>query len=226
MVAIPTTELLPADKQREQLIGNIKVTRQDWLDAAMDVLIEHGASQVKIMTLGERLGVSRSSFYWYFKDRRDLLDALLDYWEKTNTAVLVRHCEMPAASITESICNIFRCFINPELFNSHLDFAVRDWARRNQDVREALDRSERTRLGAIEKLFLRHGYPATEALTRARTLYYMQIGYYAADLKETYEQRNALTENYVLGFTGKSPSQHELDALTAYVRSLDQKETS
>ncbi|MGI9401045.1 MAG: TetR/AcrR family transcriptional regulator, partial [Rhizobiaceae bacterium] len=119
--------------------------------------------------------------------------------------------------------NIFRCFINPVLFNSHLDFAVRDWARRNKDVRQAFEQGEKKRLVAIEMVFRRHGYPPRESLTRARTLYYMQIGYYAADLKESYEQRNALTEDYVLGFTGKRPSQDELDALTEYVRSIDQE---
>ncbi|MEM7462130.1 MAG: TetR/AcrR family transcriptional regulator [Pseudomonadota bacterium] len=211
----------PVTRQRPELVGNIKVTRQDWLDAAMAVLIRDGASQVKIMPLGEHLGVSRSSFYWYFKNRQDLLNALLEHWEKSNTAALVRHCEMPASGITEAICNIFRCFINPELFNSHMDFAIRDWARRNGTVRRIFELSEKKRLDAIEALFKRHGYPASEALTRARTLYYMQIGYYAADLQESFEQRNALTEDYVLGFTGKRPSRSELDALTEYVRSID-----
>ncbi len=216
-----TTNPATHQQHRPELVGNIKVTRQDWLDAAMAVLIKDGASQVKILPLGEHLGVSRSSFYWYFKNRQDLLDALLEHWEKSNTAVLVHHCEMPATGITEAICNIFRCFINPDLFNSHMDFAIRDWARRNRKVRRVFEQSEKNRLEAIEGLFRRYGYPPSEALTRARTLYYMQIGYYAADLKETFEQRNALTEDYVLGFTGIRPSQAEPDALTEYVMSID-----
>jgi AcrR family transcriptional regulator len=40
------------------------------------------------VALGARLGVSRSSFYWYFESRQDLLDALLDAWEVRNTAQL------------------------------------------------------------------------------------------------------------------------------------------
>jgi AcrR family transcriptional regulator len=33
-----------------------------------------GVDAVRVMPLSEALGVSRSSFYWYFKDRDDLLD--------------------------------------------------------------------------------------------------------------------------------------------------------
>ncbi len=220
------TNPAPMEAERDEPAGNIKVTKQDWLDAAMEVLVNGGASQVKIMSLGEKLGVSRSSFYWYFKDRRDLLNALLDHWQQSNTVALVAQCEIPAATITEAVCNDFRCFIDPNCFDSHLDFAVRDWARRNDGVRKAFERSEEARLKAARLMFERFGFPPQEALTRARTLYYMQIGYYAADLDETLEQRNALTADYVLGFTGTRPSQDELDALTTYVRSIEEGDTS
>ena len=73
----------------EPLIGNIKVTRTDWLNVAMDVLVTDGVEQVKVLALAERMGVSRSSFYWYFKSRQELLDALLTSWDQTNTAVLI-----------------------------------------------------------------------------------------------------------------------------------------
>jgi len=65
--------------------GNIKVTREDWLNVALDVLVSEGVGEVKILTIGQRLNVSRSSFYWYFKSRQDLLDALLKHWQATNT---------------------------------------------------------------------------------------------------------------------------------------------
>lgn len=65
------------DPEREPLTGNIKVTRDDWLNSARDVLVHDGVGELKILSLSNRLGVSRSSFYWYFKDRDDLLAALL-----------------------------------------------------------------------------------------------------------------------------------------------------
>ncbi|MCB1313688.1 MAG: TetR/AcrR family transcriptional regulator, partial [Sedimentitalea sp.] len=77
------------DPAREPLGGNVKVTREDWLAVALDALVSDGVEQVKVLALAERLDVSRSSFYWYFKSRQDLLDALLRHWQTTNTAAII-----------------------------------------------------------------------------------------------------------------------------------------
>ena len=165
--------------------GNIKVTRDDWLRAAMTALIEDGSDQVKVMTLGARLGVSRSSFYWYFQSRQDLLDALLDHWMRTNTAAVVAHAEMPADTITQAVCQVFLGFVTPRHFDIRLDFAVRDWARRCLDIRAVVEASDGKRLEALTAMFARYGYGKDDAATRARVLYYMQIGYNDADVRES-----------------------------------------
>ncbi len=51
---------------------------------------------------------------------------------------------------------------------------------------------------------------------RARVLYYMQIGYYALDLREPIETRLNLTPHYLKAFTGVDPSGAEIDAFCAY----------
>ncbi|SPH24819.1 hypothetical protein DEA8626_03852 [Defluviimonas aquaemixtae] len=200
------------------LLGNTKVTREDWLTVAMDLLVSEGVAEVKVLSIGERLGVSRSSFYWYFKSRKDLLDALLDAWEQTNTAALIRHAALPAHTITAAVCNVFRCWVDARLFNHRLDFAIREWARRDGAVRRIIDRTDATRLGAFQAMFERHGYEAAEAEVRARILYYMQVGYYALELSEPLEERLKRVPSYLLGFTGAEPREEEVAALVAYAR--------
>jgi len=201
---------------KEPLTGNIKVTREDWLNVAMDILISDGVGEVKVLPIGERLGVSRSSFYWYFKSRQDLLDALLEQWEATNTAALVRHCQLPAKTVTQAVCNLFRCFVDHSLFNNQLDFAIRDWARRSGKVRKILDRSDQTRIGAIQHMFERYGYKGLEAVARARTLYFMQMGYNVAELNETMPDRLKLIPDYLQCFTGVEASDQEIREFTDY----------
>ena len=58
----------PAD--RPTPFGNVKATRDDWLDLALSVLAAEGVGHVTVLNLSERLAVSRSSFYWYFKNSR------------------------------------------------------------------------------------------------------------------------------------------------------------
>ena len=61
-----------------------------WLGAAYEALLELGVDAVKILPLAKKLGLSRTSFYWFFKDREELLAALVTQWRDKNTGNLVR----------------------------------------------------------------------------------------------------------------------------------------
>ncbi len=64
-----------------------------WLDAAYEALIESGVEAVKVQLLSKKLRLSRGSFYWMFKDREALLDALLERWREKNTGGIVKQAE-------------------------------------------------------------------------------------------------------------------------------------
>ncbi len=200
--------------------AHTKVTREDWLNVARDILISDGVAEVKVLTIGSRLEVSRSSFYWYFKSRQDLLNQLLEDWERTNTGIMIAHSEMPADTITGALNNFFRCVVDPNGFNHQLDFAVREWARRDGKVRRVIDRSDAARHAAIARMFERHGYDPAEADIRARVLYYQQIGYYALELAETLEERLSRVAGYLYCFTGVQPSDDEVAEFLRFARSI------
>jgi AcrR family transcriptional regulator len=198
--------------------GGVKATRADWLDLALSALALDGVDHVTVLGLGEKLGVSRSSFYWYFKNRDQLLDALLERWEKLNTSSILDSAAAPAASVNQAVLNIFRLWVNPAIFSPRLDFAVRDWGRRSAHVRKAIEHADRLRTEGLRQMFARFGYEDTDAFVRARVLYSMQIGYWALDLREPIETRLKLTPHYLKAFTGVSPSEAEIGAFRAYTR--------
>ena len=191
------------DPDKEPLVGHVKVTREDWLNAARDVLVTEGAASVKILPLSNRLGVSRSSFYWYFENRKDLLAALLDEWESRNTARIKAQCDAPAANITQALCNFFRCFVDAAQFDTVFDFAIREWSRRDDAVRKLVDKADQTRLQAVTQMYARHAYKPQDADARARILYYMQLGYHALEVKEDMQTRMSRVAAYIEGFTGQ-----------------------
>lgn len=201
------------DPEKEPLAGNIKVTKQDWLNVAIDTLVSDGIEQVKVMTLAENLSVSRSSFYWYFKSRQDLLDNLLDHWLSMNTAAIEKHACLPSNTITHAVCHLFACFIDPNIFDTKLDFAIRDWARRSGKVRRVLDTSDTRRINSISRMFLKYDYSEIESLTRAKVLYYMQIGYNDADLQESLDERMQMLSHYLFVFTGCSANDAEMSVV-------------
>jgi len=190
--------------------GNIKVTRSDWIDLALRTLISDGIESVRVLPLGQKLGVSRSSFYWYFQSRQDLLDQLLAHWHDTNTKAIVERARRPAETIIMGVMNVFECWADERLFDPRLDFAIREWARRSEDVRRMIDQADDERLTAIRDMYRRHDYDEEDAFIRARVLYYMQIGYYVLDLKEPVEARVSHLAAYLRSFTGKEPSEADV----------------
>ncbi|MFY1709177.1 TetR/AcrR family transcriptional regulator [Tritonibacter scottomollicae] len=206
------------DPEAAPLVGNIKVTRDDWLNIGLDVLIRDGEERVKVLALAEAMGVSRSSFYWYFKSRQDLLDALLTRWEETNTAGLIAQAAVPAERVTGAVLNVFRCIANPALFNTALDFAVRDWARRSDAVLARMRDGDAARVAALTEMFARYGCSDREAVTRAKVLYYMQLGYDMAEPEESHDYRLEMTPEYLKVFTGQAPTADELAEFSDYSR--------
>lgn len=214
----PSPILHRDNPQETPLGGHVKVTRQDWLNTAMDVLIEAGVDQVKILPLAARMGVSRSSFYWYFKSRAELLDALLSGWENNNPQSMIAQSRLPSDSICEAICNIHKCVVNPTLFDIPLDFAVRDWARRDASVKARQSAADLQVITALTTMFAAHDYSAQEALIRARVLYYMQLGYDAAELDEPWTTRISNVPHYLFVFTGREPLPEVVADFEAYTR--------
>lgn len=211
------TSLLHRDNpDKEPLVGNIKVTREDWLNAARHILITEGISQVKVLTISESLEVSRSSFYWYFNSRKDLLNALLDEWESRNTKTIIDHCTMEAKSIAAALCNFFKCFVNPELFDKGLDFAVREWSRRDKKVRALIDEADAKRLSAVTKMFENQDYDPADAEVRARILYFMQLGYHALVDYEPMDERMKRMKGYLENFSGRPATEEDFAEFLEY----------
>lgn len=182
-----------------------KATRLDWLLAAREVMLAEGVDQVKVMTLAKRLEISRASFYWYFKDKADLLEAVLERWRETNTSAILVHSSLPSKDIFEGVINIFECWVDENLFDSRLDFAVREWARRSKVVRREVDLADAERVEAIREMFQAHRYEGQDAFIRARVLYFMQVGYYALELGESIDTRMKYIGDYLRSFTGREP---------------------
>lgn len=190
----------------------VSTTREDWVRAALQILIDQGAGEVKVLTLANRMGCSRSNFYWFFKDREALLAELLAYWQAKNTAAIVERAGRPVARISQGVLNIFDCWANPALFDARLDFAIREWARRSETVTIEVACADTLRLEAIADLFARFGASPKQAIVRARTLYFMQIGYYALSISETPAERMNLLSDYVVAFCGEVPDPADADA--------------
>ncbi|MEW9613238.1 TetR/AcrR family transcriptional regulator [Shinella sp. S4-D37] len=195
-----------------------RMTREAWIEAGVAALLEEGIANVKIQVVAKTLGVSRSSFYWFFADLQELYRELLEYWLRKNTGPIIERALRPAPTVTKAVCHIFECWVDPELFSPRLDAAVRSWGQVDAAVREVVDQADDQRVDAVTRMFLRYGYPDEEAFVRARVLYFTQIGHYTLGMRDDREMRLRLLQPYLLSFTGRKGSQEEVAAFEELTR--------
>lgn len=186
-----------------------------WLGAAYESLLEAGVDAVKIQPLAKKLNLSRTSFYWFFKDREELLNALVSRWREKNTGNLVKRAEAYAETVAEAMLNVFDCWLDSRLFDSQFEFAVRSWALQSPEILAEVQSADQQRLDALSRMFLRFGHDDTHADVRARTIYLVQIGYISMQTKEDIAVRMKRIPEYVEIFTGQVPEQRELDRFFA-----------
>ncbi|MGL3608815.1 TetR/AcrR family transcriptional regulator [Rhizobium sp. G187] len=184
---------------------------EGWLEAAYEALLDGGVDAVKILPLANRLKLSRTSFYWFFKDRDELLSALLQRWREKNTGNLVTQAEAYAETIAEATLNVFDCWLDRDLFDAPFEFAVRSWSLQSADILAAVQAADQTRLEALSQMFTRYGFDPVAADVRARTVYLVQIGYISMQSREDLELRLQRIPQYIEIFTGTRAEPREIE---------------
>lgn len=190
-------------------------SQEGWLEAAYESLLESGVDSVKILPLAKKLNLSRTSFYWFFKDREELLAALLSRWRDKNTGSILRQSEAYAETLAEAMLNVFDCWLDPSLFDSKFEFAVRSWALQSDDILAEVRKADAVRMEALSRMFVRFGHPENTADVRARTTYLVQIGYISMQAEEVVAVRMKRIADYIAIYTGEVPQQRELDRFYA-----------
>ncbi|MCV2445769.1 TetR/AcrR family transcriptional regulator [Paracoccus sp. DMF] len=193
-------------------------SREGWLEAGYQALIESGIDAVKILPLAKRLNLSRTSFYWFFEDREALLSALLDGWELRTTRPLIDSTTQYAETRAEAMLNVLTCFLAPGVFDSRLEFAVRSWSLQDENVAARIKAADLARLAALTQMLAKWGIAPDEADIRARTIYLVQIGYISMQAEEDIETRLARIPTYVKIYADELPEPREMARFTARFR--------
>ena len=190
-------------------------SQEGWLEAAYDSLLESGIDSVKILPLAKKLNLSRTSFYWFFKDREELLAGLVARWRDKNTGSIVKQSEAYAETLAEAMLNVFDCWLDSRLFDSKFEFAVRSWALQSEEILREVQEADRARMDALAIMFKRFGHSEISADVRARTTYLVQIGYISMQSNEGIALRMKRIPEYIAIYTGEVPQQRELDRFFA-----------
>lgn len=152
-----------------------RLTRDAWLRAGFEALERHGHEAVSAQSLARRLKVTRGSFYHHFASRRDFVAALLQRWEHDYTRAVLAQAQAagaPAAQMRHYIALAGQLHPGREV-------AIRAWAAKDAQVREALRRVEDLRLAfarAMARALLPGSTDGSEVETFAQLAYLGFIG--------------------------------------------------
>lgn len=148
-----------------------------WVDAGLAELASAGVDGVRVEVLAERLGVTKGGFYRRFKDRRALLDAMLDVWASGRIAAIEQQTalngEAPAKRL-RSVIKLYSERQNPQ--GIAIELAMRQWARSDAAAAEAVARVDAGRMKAVQSLYRGVGHTPFEAEARAMIFYAFIFG--------------------------------------------------
>ena len=146
----------------------------DWEQQALVLIAEKGIRSVAVESLAARMGVTKGSFYWHFRNRDSLLEQSLIRWEKHDAANLQTSLSA-IADPRERLRSFFRRTGREKL--THNVYGSLCTASDHPQVEPLLERVAERRMKHIEKAFEEIGFEPKQASHRARLTYSAYLGF-------------------------------------------------
>jgi len=141
------------------VVAVARTPRSAWIQAGLHALAAGGPDAVRVEVLARTLGVSKGGFYGYFGNRPTLLDAILHAWEQISVDDVIERIEADDANASAkaklerlgAIATSGEQVLGVDPLA--VDLAVRDWARRDEQVARRLRRVDNRRMNYMRSLF-------------------------------------------------------------------------
>ncbi len=156
--------------------GQRRLTRDDWITAALGAIADGGLAAVAVEPLAARLGATKGSFYWHFENRDALLEAAISRWEKETTTdvaadITAAARDAPASQFRRLVVSVIERAEQDRVGPALLASAA------HPTVAPVLERVTAARLKLIATVLRRLGFPPAEARRRALLAYSAYLGH-------------------------------------------------
>lgn len=150
-----------------------KLSKQQWLDFSLKELTKYGHAQLSANRLSSKLGVSRGSFYWHFKDITDFEVSLLKRWSELTTENTIQDLNTVESSQLRLLTLVQRAMEG----NMKLERAIRSWAISDSSVAKVVQGVDFQRVKYIESILQSMNVDSVDVMPRARMLYWASLGH-------------------------------------------------
>ena len=167
-----------ADLQKVKMLDKSKTTkkshrlnRAEWIDSAFTTLTKTGVGSVHVETLAKKLGVTKGSFYWHFKDRTELLNAVLEKWRDQYVIDKVEDLGGNAKERLINLLNVVPRSRGTKHIGGSMELAMRSWARYDDNAAKTVAEIDTLRVEYVEQLLIEMNFNGKEAKARAFIIY-------------------------------------------------------
>jgi len=162
------------------------LTRENWIDFALQKLTEEGIDNVSVAGLARELSVTKGSFYWHFKDRDDLLQAMLARWEETGSDVVFSEVNRVGGDAVRRLKHMSDIIFRRYSDQLNFELALRDWGRKDAKIWDIIRQVDERRMDYMRGLFSEIYDDPKIAEAKAWLLFSLYVGeiIIAAPLKE------------------------------------------
>jgi AcrR family transcriptional regulator len=177
------------------------LTREDWIDGAWEMLGESGVDGVRIEPLARRLGVTKGSFYWHFKERQELIDELLDRWFTAWDNQLSPNFDT-GADPAERIWALFESVIGRGTRGQTV--SLRMLSHTDVDVAQRIEERDSQRLLFLTNRLKEIGFSGEEARVRGQVYQVLMTGEYLRSGGQPLKERIERARDYHMLLSSKN----------------------
>lgn len=160
-----------------------RLSRDDWLDEAFKAVVDGGFDNVKVLSLAEKLKVTRGSFYWHFTDHADLIGSLLMRWKLAQLdldAKLKSQQSGDALKDLDFVVDAAFLQAGSELENLRFEQHMRAFSHHHEEAAQLLVEVDANRMDLFQSKFLVLVKDANKARDLAALLYLAIAGGFQA----------------------------------------------
>lgn len=123
-------------------VAKPRLSRDRWIEAGIEALIEQGPDTLKAEPLARRLKTTKGSFYWHFKDVPEFHAAVLSYW--ASSTQVVASDDNPVVQLRGFAAGLAQA--------DTAEPALRAWAKSNPVAARAVQDVDEVRLAHLDAL--------------------------------------------------------------------------
>jgi len=147
-------------------------SRQQWLEFALQQLVEHGPQQLTIAKLCAVKGVTKGSFYHHFKNRQLFIKALMEHWYQEKTLNFIEQANMEEGPL-QRLEKLDKVIANHDL---EAEMHIRAWALQEPMIVGHLEKIDSQRQSYLQQCYVEMQVPVELAQDIAMIAYAQFLG--------------------------------------------------